>query len=113
MGKVIGCIYKYDRRNLPHSYPNTTFAIPPCSDTSIQNQRNRYSNASVGSSGSALSVLDQSTNHHGNTDGKKNDDSHSYETPLKKKLSSFFCDTITTTTTPHTWKIISMFSHFI
>ena len=40
MSKGIGCIYKYDHRNCPYPYPNTTFVITPRFDTSIQTQRN-------------------------------------------------------------------------
>ena len=47
----------------------------------------------------ASSGLDQSTNHHDNTDVKDNDDSQSYETPRKKFSYSYFGDTITTTAT--------------
>ena len=51
------------------------FLILPRSDTSIQTQRNSASDASVGANDVAPSGLDQSTNHHGNTDVKYNDDS--------------------------------------
>ena len=74
-GKVIFGIYKYDQRNCPYPSPNTTFLILPRSDTSIQTQRNSASDASVGANDVAPSGLDQSTNHHGNTDVKYNDDS--------------------------------------
>ena len=79
MGKGIGRIYKYDQRNWPYPYPNTTFFIPPSFGTSIQTQRNSDSYASVGAHYVSSSGLDKITNHHGNTDGKDNDDSHSYE----------------------------------
>ena len=49
----------------------------------------------------ALVGLDKIANHSGNTDGKDNDDSHLYETPQGEKIrSSYFVDTITTTTAP-------------
>ena len=75
MGKGIIHIYKYDHMNWPNPSPNTTFIISQNSVTSIQNQRNSASDASVDVHDVASSVLDQSTNHHGNTDVNDNDDS--------------------------------------
>ena len=102
MGKVIARIYKYDHRNWPYPSQDTTFVIPQWSDTSIQTQRNSASDVPVGAHYISSSVLYQSTNHHGNTDVKDNDDSQSFETPKKNNFySSYFGDTITTTITPH------------
>ena len=56
----------------------------PHFDTSIQTQCSSASDAYVVENYVAPYGLDQSTNHHGNTDGKDNDDSQSYETPRKK-----------------------------
>ena len=48
MGKPIGRIYKYDQRNWTYPYLNTTFVIPPHSDTSIQTQHNSAYYSPVG-----------------------------------------------------------------
>ena len=99
--KVIGRIYKYDHRNWPYPYPNTTFAIPPRFDTSIQTQHNSASDASAGENYEASYGLDQSTNHYGNTDVNDNDDSKSFDTSWKNNCRSYyFGDTINTTATP-------------
>ena len=114
MVKVIGRIYKYDQKNMHYTAPNTTFVIPPRFDTSIQTQRNIVYYASASANDELSSGLDQSTNHHGNTDGKKNDYSQSYETPRKNNCcSSSHGDTITTTIfhTDSTWKITSIISN--
>ena len=75
MGKLIVRIYKYDQRNWPYPPPNTTFVIPQFYDTYIKNQHKSASIASVYSHYLESSGLDQSTNHHGNTDVKDNNDS--------------------------------------
>ena len=72
--------YSYDNLNKNTDW-NITVVIPPHFDNYIQNQRSSASYASAGANDSALSLFDQSNNHHGNTDGKYNDDSNSYETP--------------------------------
>ena len=54
----------------------------------------------MGKNDESSSGLYQSTKHHGNTDGKDNDYSQSYDTPQKKTRSSSYGDKITTTTTP-------------
>ena len=74
--------YSYNRLN-ENTYSNTTFVIRPYFVTSIQTQRNTASDASAGENYVASSELYQSTNHRGNTNGKNNDDSQSYETPQK------------------------------
>ena len=74
MGKGIRNIYKYEQRNWPYISPNTNFIITQRSDTSIQTQRNSSSDASVGAHDLVSYLLDQSTNHHGNTDVNDNDD---------------------------------------
>ena len=58
MGKGIGRIYKYDQRNWPYPYPNTTFVIPQCSDTSIKPKKNSAYDAYVGGHDLESSVLD-------------------------------------------------------
>ena len=101
MGKVIGRIYEYYQRNWPYPSQNTSFFIPPHFDVNIPTQCNSASDTSVDKNDVASSVLDKSTNHHGNADDKDNDDSQSYETPQKNNFrSSSSGDTITTTTTP-------------
>ena len=101
MGKVIGCIYKYGQRNWPYTSSNITLIISANFYNSIQTQRNSASDASVGANDVASSGSDQITNHHGNMDSKDNDDSRSFETPRKNNFpSSYFGDTITTTTKP-------------
>ena len=75
MVKGIIHIYKYDHMNWPNPPPNTTFIISQNSVTSIPNQRNSASDASVDVHDVASSGLDQSTNHHGNMDVNYNDDS--------------------------------------
>ena len=55
----------------------------------------------MGANDVASSGLYQSTNYHGNTDGKDNDDSQSFETPRENNSrSSYFDDKISTKTTP-------------
>ena len=83
MGKGINLIYKYDQRNWPYPYPNTTFFIPQRSDTSIETKRTSDSYSPVGAHNLESFVLYQSTNHHGNTDVNVNDDSKSFETPRR------------------------------
>ena len=78
---------------------NTTVVLPPRFDTSIQTQLRSDSDASVGENDVASARLYQRTNHHGNMDNKYNDDSQSYETTWGKFRSSYFGDTISTTTT--------------
>ena len=73
MGKGIGSIYKYDQRIWPYPYPNNTFVTPQPSDTSIQTQHKSDFDASVGAHNVASAGLYQSTNNHGNTDFKDND----------------------------------------
>ena len=81
---------------------NTTFVIPPRFDDYIQTERNSYSDATAGENDVASGGFYQSINHHSNTYGKDNDDSQSFETPMKNNCSySSFGDTISTTTTPH------------
>ena len=100
-GRGIRRIYKYDQRNLPYPYPSTTFVIPPCFDTYMQNQRNSAYDASTGANDEATYLLDQRTNHHVHTDFNKNGDSQSLVKPRKSDCSSSsFGDTITTKTTP-------------
>ena len=84
MGKGIGGIYKYEYQNCPYTYQKTTFVIPPRFDFSLHTQCISTYDASVGTNDVASSILDQNSNHHGNTDGKDNDYSQSYETPWKK-----------------------------
>ena len=80
--------------------PKLILFILPHFDTYIQNQSSSASNDSVGATDVASFGLYISTNHHSNTDGKDNADSHSYETPQKKHFrSSSYSDTITTTKT--------------
>ena len=99
--KGISCVYKYDQRNWPFPSTNTTFFIPPCFDISIQTKRNSALDASAGANDVATDVLYQSTNHHVNTNGNNIDDSQSFEIPRKNNFpSSFFGDTISTTTIP-------------
>ena len=101
MGKGIERIYKYDQQNWPYPSPNTIFVIPPHFDSYIKTQLNSASDASVVANDVASAGLDESTNHHGNTDGKDNDDSQSYEKHGKNKFRSYSSgDTINTTTTP-------------
>ena len=66
--------YSYDKLN-KKTDSNTNLVIPPCFDTSIQNQHISASYASGGQNYVSSSELYQSTNHHGNTDSKDNDDS--------------------------------------
>ena len=100
MGKGISRIYKYDQQNWPYPSPNTTFVITEYHDASIKNQRNSVSDSSLRSHEISAAVLDQSTNHHGNTGVNNNDESRSFETPRGNNYSSsFFVDTITTTST--------------
>ena len=108
MGKTIVRIYKYDQRNWTYPYSNTTFSIPTCYGTSIQTQSNSYYDTSVGANDVASFLLDQSTNHHINTDVKNNDDSQSFETPRENSCSSsYFGDTIATTTKPQSYTLTS------
>ena len=101
MGKAIGLIYKYSQRKWAYPYPNTTFVIPPLFDASIQTQHNSASDASVNENDVASDGLYQSTIHHGNKDGKDNNDSQSYEAPQKHNFHySSSGNTIATTTTP-------------
>ena len=81
--KAIDLIYKYDQRSWPYPSPNTTFVVPPCSDTSIQNQDKSDYDASMGENDVACARLHRNTNHDGNTDGKNNDALQSYETPCR------------------------------
>ena len=83
MGKVIGLVFKYNQINWPYLYPDTTFFIPQCSGISIQTQRKSVSGACVGAHDVKSAILDQSTNHHGNTYVKDNDYSQTFETPRK------------------------------
>ena len=100
MGKVIAHIYKYDHRNWPYPSSNTTLVIPKCSYPYIQTQRNSASDASAGGNDVESSGLYQSNNHHGDTDGKDNNDLQSYETPRENSCqSSYFGDSIKTTIT--------------
>ena len=80
-GKGIGIIYKYDLLNCPYLSPNTAYVIWQRSENSIQTQRLTDSDASVVAHALASSGLDQSTNHHGNTDFNNNNDSQSFERP--------------------------------
>ena len=89
MGKGIVRIYKYDQQKCPCPSTNKTSVIPSRFDTSIKTQRNSSSDESVGENDLSSAVLDQSTNHHGNTDVNDNDDSQSFETPQKNNLR--FC----------------------
>ena len=101
-GKGIVCIHKYDQCIWTFPPPNTNFVIPQRSDTSIQTQYKSNSDASVDAHAVASYGLDQSTNHHGNTDVNNNDDSQSLKKPRKNNCSSSsFGDTPTTTNTPH------------
>ena len=75
MGKVIGHIYKYDRRNWPYPLPNTPFVMLQNFETCIKTQHTSAYDAYVGAHALAYSGLDQSTNHHGNTDVNNNCDS--------------------------------------
>ena len=75
MGKGIGRICNYDQLNWPYPSPNNTFIIAQRSDTSIQTQHISAYDASVVAHDSASALLDQITNHHGNTDVNNNDDS--------------------------------------
>ena len=98
-GKRIGRIYEYDHWNWHYPSPNTTFAIPPRFDTSIQTQHNSASNASAGENYEASDGLDQSTSHYGNTDVNNNDYSKSFDTSWENNRRYYsFGDTITTTT---------------
>ena len=102
MVKVISRIYNYDQCNWPYPSSNNIFVIPKCSDTSIKTKRNSASDDCVGSHVLASSELYQITNYDGNTDVNNNDDSPSFETPSKNNCSSsYFGDTIITTTTPN------------
>ena len=100
-GKGIGHIYKYEHQKWTYPYPNTTFVIKPRFYTSIQTKCNSDSYCSAGANDLSSSVLDQSTNHHVNTDVNNNDDSQSYDTHWKNNCRySSSDDIITTTTTP-------------
>ena len=68
---------------LPLSTPKHYFFISLCSETSIQTQHTYASDSSVGAHYLASFILDQSKNHHFNTDINDNDDSQSFETPRK------------------------------
>ena len=86
--------------------PNITFVIPPHFDTCIQTQRNSDFYAYVGENYVASVGLYTRTDHHGNMDGKDDDDSQSLETPQKNNSrSSSFGDTISTKTTPQLSKL--------
>ena len=74
-GKGISCVYKYDHRNRPYLSQKQTLVIPQHSETYIQTQQTSASDASVGAHALTSSGLDQSTNHHGNTDVNNNCDS--------------------------------------
>ena len=74
--------YSYSRLN-ENADSNTTVVLLPCFDTSIKTQHKIASDASVGENNIAPSILDQITNHNGNTYDNDNDDSQSYETPQK------------------------------
>ena len=50
----------------------------------MQNKLNSDSDASKGANDVSSAELDQSTNHHFNTDSKNNDDSLSYDTTKNK-----------------------------
>ena len=64
--------------------------------------------ASEGENDVASSGLDQSTNHHGNTYGKDNDNSQSYETPWwGGAIILSFGDTISTATIPQSYALPS------
>ena len=66
----------------------------------MKRQRSSASYASAGANDGALSGLYQSNNHHGDTDGKDNNDLQSYETPRENSChSSYFGDSINTTIT--------------
>ena len=84
------------------SIPKHYFFVIQLSETYIQNQCNGASGAYVGAHALASSGLDQSTNHHGNTDVNDNDDSQLFETPRENNCSSFcFGDKINTIATPY------------
>ena len=83
-----------------NTYSINTVVLQPNFDTSIQSQLNSALYASVGANDVESYGFDKSTNHNGNTFGKYNEDSQSYETTQIKKRSYSFGDTITTTTTP-------------
>ena len=67
-------LYSYDRLN-ENTDSNTTVILPPYFDTSIQPQQNNDSDSSAGAKDVTPAGLDQHTNHHGNKDGKDNNDS--------------------------------------
>ena len=66
--------YSYDRLN-ENSDSSTNVVLPPRCDTYIKTQCNSSPDAYVGSNYVSSAGLDQSTNHHGTTDGNDNDDS--------------------------------------
>ena len=65
--------YSYNRLN-KNTDSNTTAILPPHFDTFIQTQRNSASNEYVGANDIVSVKFYQNTNHHGNTDGKYNND---------------------------------------
>ena len=76
-------MYICDRLN-ENNHSNATIVLPPNFDTYLQTQRNIASDASVGENDVSSAGLDQSTNHHYNTDSKNNENLQSYETPKKQ-----------------------------
>ena len=80
--------------------------IPQLSDTYIQTQYTSAYDDSMSEHALASFELDRRTNHNGNTGVNNNDDSRSFETLRRNNFSSSrFGDTITTTTTPNSFKL--------
>ena len=80
-------IHSYScNRLIENTDSNTTIVLPPNVDTSIQTQHNSAADASAGANYVSSSGLDQSTNHHCNTDIKNYYYFQSYEKPHKNTV---------------------------
>ena len=98
MGKGIGHIYKHNKKNWTHPYPNTIFVVPPFSVLSPQCDITDDSSATVFVHNQPSPVSNLTTTHQFNNYVNNNDDKQYFETPIKHNINTPEINDINNTT---------------